>query len=139
MSPRPSAALRRQVISRAGNRCEYCLIHQDDAVAGHQIDHVVAEKHGGQTILANLALSCLPCNLRKGSDVGSFDPVSGDLVPLFNPRTQVWVEHFGIEGVRIVGRSSQGRTTVEFLQLNSYERMAERRELMAVGRFPPVA
>jgi hypothetical protein len=36
MSSRPSAELRRQVIERAGNRCEYCLIHQDDAVAGHQ-------------------------------------------------------------------------------------------------------
>ncbi|MGE0756760.1 MAG: HNH endonuclease [Pirellulaceae bacterium] len=57
MSSRPSAELRRQVVERACNRCEYCLIHQDDGVAAHQIDHVMAEKHGGETTLANLALS----------------------------------------------------------------------------------
>ena len=55
MSSRPTAELRRQVVERAGNRCEYCLIHQDDAIAAHQTDHVIAEKHGGATTLENLA------------------------------------------------------------------------------------
>jgi hypothetical protein len=113
------------------------LIHQDDAIATLQVDHVVAEKHGGQTTLANLALSCMSCNLRKGSDISSLDPISGIVVPLFNPRTQVWKEHFQIEDFRIVGLTPEGRTTVEFLRLNSYERLAERRELIAAGRFPP--
>jgi hypothetical protein len=135
--PRPAAEQRRQVIARAGNRCEYCLVHQDDAVATHQIDHVVAEKHGGQTVLQNLALSCVTCNLRKGSDLASFDPQSGAVVPLFNPRTQEWAMHFSIQDLRIEGLTAEGRTTVEFLQLNSFERLAERRELSASGRFPP--
>jgi len=30
-----------------------------------QIDHIIAEQHGGLTILSNLAWSCLPCNKRK--------------------------------------------------------------------------
>lgn len=137
MSSRPSADVRRQVIKRAGNRCEYCRIHQDDAIAAHQIDHVIADKHRGATTLENLALSCMTCNLRKASDLSSVDPESGGIVPLFNPRTQSWPQHFSIEDVRIVGLTPEGRTTVEFLQLNSYERMAERRELMKSGRFLP--
>lgn len=137
MSVRPSSELRRQIVERADNRCEYCMIHQDDAIATHQIDHVIADKHGGPTSAENLALSCMLCNLRKGSDLSSIDPVSGDIVPLFNPRTQHWSEHFHIDGVRIEGVTPEGRTTVDFLRLNSYERMAERRELSIAGRFPP--
>lgn len=137
MSSRPSARIRRKVVERAGNCCEYCLIHQDDAVATHQVDHVIAEKHGGRTVLENLALSCMVCNLRKASDISSLDPISGDVVTLFNPRTQAWEVHFHIDGIRIEGLTATGRTTAEFLRLNSWERLAERSELMAAGRFPP--
>ena len=139
MSFRPTAELRRQVVERAGDRCEYCRIHQDDAVAAHQTDHGIAEKHGGATTPENPALSCVTCNLRKGSDLSSVDPTSGAVAPLFNPRTQIWSDHFRIEDVRIVGLSAEGRTPVEFLRLNSFKRMSERRELMMAGRFPPQA
>jgi hypothetical protein len=88
MKTRPSAELRRLVADRAANRCEYCLLHQDDAASRHQIDHVVAEKHGGLTTTENLALSCTPCNRRKASDISSVDPQTGRLVGLFNPRTR---------------------------------------------------
>ena len=70
---RPTADVRREVIRRAGNRCEYCSIHQDDAASRHQVDHVISEKHAGETILENLALSCLTCNRRKASDIGAVD------------------------------------------------------------------
>lgn len=139
MSPRPSVELRRQVIDRASDCCEYCLIHQEDAVARHQIDHVIAEKHGGPTTLENLALSCILCNLRKGTDLSSIDPDTGEVETLFNPRTQQWSEHFQIDDIRIVGSTPHGRTTVQLLQLNSYQRLAERRELKRAGRFPPTA
>lgn len=131
---RPSAALRREVVRRARSRCEYCLIHQDDAASRHQVDHVVAEKHGGTTTLENLALSCLPCNRRKGSDIGAIDPQTGQFVRLFDPRRQQWSDHFEIVGEHIVGRTSEGRATAEFLQLNSPERLLERAELIRIGR-----
>jgi HNH endonuclease len=67
------------------------------------VDHVIADKHGGQTVLDNLALSCTLCNRRKGSDIGSLDSETGSLVPLFNPRTQKWADHFILEGAYIVG------------------------------------
>jgi 5-methylcytosine-specific restriction endonuclease McrA len=57
MTTRPTAELRRQVVERAGNCCEYCLLPQELVASPHQVDHVIAEKHGGQTVIENLALS----------------------------------------------------------------------------------
>ena len=65
------ASLRREVIERAEQRCEYCLIHADDFLHRHEVDHVVAEKHRGVTNAANLAYACFACNRNKGSDLGS--------------------------------------------------------------------
>jgi hypothetical protein len=120
----------------AGNRREYCLIHQEDAAALHQVDHIVAIKHGGATDLQNLALSCFICNRRKASDIGAADPFTHVLVRLFNPRTQDWLDHFRIDGAQIIGQSPEGRATVAFLQLNSPPRLFERAHLIQVGRFP---
>lgn len=136
MTTRPGQVLRRRVIKRAGNRCEYCLVRQEHAASAHQTDHVVAEKHGGPTTLENLALSCTLCNRRKGSDLSSIDPATAQIVPLFNPRTQVWSSHFRLEGSRIVGPTPEGRTTVELLQINAYERLLERHEWIQSGRYP---
>jgi hypothetical protein len=128
--------MRRAVVQRAGNRCEYCLIHQEDAGARHQVDHVVAEKHGGATVINNLALSCLPCNRRKGSDIAANDPKSGQLARLFNPRLQSWADHFRFVDAHIEGLTSEGRATVDFLQLNSPQRVLERDELNRSRRTP---
>jgi 5-methylcytosine-specific restriction endonuclease McrA len=87
-------ALRRQVIARARGCCEYCLIHQDDVLAAHEVDHILAEKHRGATILENLCLSCLRCNRHKGSDFASIDVDTGEVAMLFNPRTDQWTQHF---------------------------------------------
>ena len=119
-------ALRREVIERAGNRCEYCLIRAEVAFFPHEVDHVIAEKHGGATDIDNLALACWRCNRHKGSDLTSFDPETRELSPLFNPRTQVWAEHFAYERERLVGLTPEGRTTVSLLRLNSEERLSER-------------
>lgn len=137
MTTRPPAEMRRQVVSRAANCCEYCLLHQDVVGSTHQVDHVISEKHQGETSLANLALSCTTCNRRKGSDIGSIDPITGDLTSLFNPRTQLWSDHFEFDGAHIIGLTPEGRTTVSFLQLNAVERVIERTELIRAGIYPP--
>ena len=80
--------LRRVVFMQAARSCEYCLIHEDDTFFGCQIDHVIAEKHGGETILENLALACTICNRAKGSDIATL--VYSKLVRLYNPRLDVW-------------------------------------------------
>ena len=132
-----SAGLRREVIERAGGCCEYCLFATQDRPIDYAIDHVIAVKHGGPTHLDNLCLSCYWCNSYKGSDLSSVDWDKGtDIVPLFNPRTQLWDEHFELNGVRIVSLTAVGRVTVFLLQLNAIERIKERRLLIELGVYP---
>ncbi len=87
-------ALRRFVEERANYGCEYCQIQHNISFFPHEIDHAIAEKHGGQTHEMNLAYSCWRCNRHKGTDLGSFDPQTGKFSFLFNPRTQQWSDHF---------------------------------------------
>ena len=129
-------ALRRFVIERAGGRCEYCLVHQDASPFTHEVDHLVARKHGGQTASENLALACLPCNRRKGSDLTSIDPVSGEIVPLFNPRVQDWNDHLSLQGAHITGLTPTGRVTAFLLNLNAPVRLVERQTLIEQGLYP---
>jgi len=129
-------ALRHLVFERARQRCEYCLIHQDVSIYRHEVDHIVALKHGGQTQADNLAVACLPCNRSKGSDLTTFDPVSNALVPLFNPRRHTWSEHFILQDASIVGLTPIGRATVVLLKLNASTRLLHRRTLIAQGQYP---
>src|SRR6266571_8206772 len=130
-------ALRREVIERAAGRCEYCLIHENDAPESHQLDHLIALKHGGKTVSENLALACIACNSYKGSDVASIDPVHQMIVPLYNPRVQKWEDHFQVVGAAIIGLSPIGRATIGLLRLNEDDRLATRRALVASGHYPP--
>lgn len=130
------AALRREVIERAGNCCEYCRLHQDDNFFTFHVDHIIAEKHGGETTSANLCLSCPPCNIAKGSDIAGADPATGAATFLYHPRQQVWSDHFELIESRIYGKTPEGRLTVQLLQLNSKERMTEREGLIELERYP---
>jgi len=131
-----STTLRQFVIERADGRCEYCLVHQDISPFTHEVDHIVPRKHGGQTVSENLALACLPCNRRKGSDLTSIDPVSGKIVLLFNPRIHSWTDHFSLEGARVVGLTPIGRATAFLLALNTPIRLVERQALIERGLYP---
>ena len=125
------AALRRVVYERAGGACEYCLAPESAALFAHEIDHIVGQKHGGATTDDNLALSCTACNLHKGSDIASVDPVSGEIVPLFHPRRQRWADVFRLVDAEIVGQTPAARATVALLRLNRSDRVAERVLLLA--------
>ncbi|MGE0883396.1 MAG: HNH endonuclease [Blastocatellales bacterium] len=129
--------LRRLVIERALGCCEFCLIHQDHTPEPHHIDHLLAIKHNGKTEAPNLALACARCNRFKGSDLAAIDPADGNPVLLFNPRTQVWQEHFAFEGVLIVGLTPSGRATVELLRMNDQSVLAHRRQLILKKQYPP--
>lgn len=130
IATRISAALRREVRERAGERCEYCLLAESEAFFPHEPDHLIARKHGGETVSANLALACFDCNRFKGTDISSVDPLSGNLVPLFNPRTQAWSDHFVLRGGIIVPVTAVGRVTEKLLQLNLGSRVEVRKTLM---------
>lgn len=129
-----SAALRRTVIERAAGHCEYCRFPEEASLLAFQIEHIVAEKHGGATVLDNLALACPYCNRFKGSDLGSLDPDTGTLTPFYNPRTQEWSDHFRHDGPRIIPLTPVGRVTVGILRFNHPDRVREREALVEIGR-----
>ncbi|MCP5103737.1 MAG: HNH endonuclease [bacterium] len=125
--------LRRLVSDRAENRCEYCLLPQVAALFKHEPDHIVSSQHGGETNESNLALACMRCNRYKGPNIGSIDPLTGKLVPFFNPRIHDWKNHFELEGAMIHPLTPEARVTVKILRLNDEDRVEERRRLLAVG------
>ena len=139
MSSYVNVALRRLMAIRADSLCEYCLIHEEDAFFGCEVDHIISEKHGGQTTADNLAYACAFCNRAKGSDVGSTVLRTGTFSRFFNPRIDSWAEHFVLDGVTIVALSDIGEATARILDFNNSDRLLERQALSAIGRYPCVA
>lgn len=129
-----SVALRQQVIERAGDRCEYCRFPQGVTILAFEMEHIISEKHGGTTLLENLALACPYCNRAKGTDLGSIDPDTNQLTPFFNPRTQQWQDHFALSEAAIVPHA-EGRVTVLILQFNHPDRIQERSGLIALSQY----
>jgi hypothetical protein len=136
MSGYITVELRRAVAARANHICEYCLIHERDTFVGCQVDHIMSEKHGGPTELDNLAFACVLCNRHKGSDLGSRDSATGELIRLFNPRTDFWGDHFQLVGGRIEWRTTIGEVTVSLLKMNDLRRVWEREALRGEGKYP---
>jgi hypothetical protein len=133
------AQLRREIIERAETCCEYCRISQKDQLFAFEIDHIIGEKHGGPTVSDNLCLSCPDCNAFKGSDIAPVDSENDEqLTALFNPRRQIWNEHFDLDVAtrRIEPITPEGRVTAFLLRLNDPERMMDRALLMAIDRYP---
>ncbi len=129
-----SPDLRNKVRQRAANRCEYCHLGQEhDRFHPFHVEHIIARQHGGSDDFGNLALACHQCNLRKGTNLTGLDHNTGELMRLFNPRTDVWEEHFVAEGARIASRSPMGRITLSLLQMNSRERIDLRRLILQCG------
>jgi len=127
------------VKERARYCCEYCGLPERYSSIAFEIDHVVAEQHGGKTTSGNLALACFADNHHKGPNLAGIDPKSGRKVWLFNPRRQKWSRHFRWNGPVLVGRTPVGRTTIAVLQINAPHRIAARAALLAEGVFPPAA
>jgi hypothetical protein len=129
-----SASLRRQVTDRAQGFCEYCLKPEMLSFSPHEIDHTIAEKHGGSTTAINLALACKRCNTNKGSDIASIDPQTNQITPIYNPRLDRWSEHFQLAPTsELIALSAQARATIRMLQLNRVDRVEERRLWMKAG------
>ena len=116
-----------QVRERAGFCCEYCQLKQEDSpLAVLHVEHVIPKKHRGGDELNNLALACIDCNLHKGPNLTGLDPENGEITPLFNPRNQIWSEHFKWQGVLIVGLTACGRTTIGVMNMNSEDQLGLR-------------
>lgn len=129
-------SLRQLVIERAQYKCEYCLIDEQYSIYSHEIDHIIPEKHRGETTEINLCYACLECNRNKGSDFASFDPIDGEVALLYNPRKDRWSDHFELEGGEIIALTAKGRVTEFILKLNNPRSLLNRQRLFKLKLYP---
>jgi HNH endonuclease len=105
-----------------------------------EFEHILPVAFGGKTIEENLWLSCRRCNEFKGTQTHAIDVETFEKVQIYNPRTQIWNEHFcwNDEGTKIIGITAIGRGTVNALKLNEEIIVITRSLWVSVGWFPPV-
>lgn len=111
---------RELIRSRANYLCEYCHSPEQISATRFTVDHIVPQSLGGSDDLNNLALACRRCNERCYNFISGYDPVTKTIVPLFNPRSHQWKDHFiwSADTKSIVGKTPMGRATVSRLDLN---------------------
>lgn len=130
----------RRVRASARNRCGYCLSPQHLVMARLEIEHIIPISRGGSNDELNLWLACPLCNRYKSDKITGVDSETGETVKLFNPRTQIWFEHFDWteDGLRIVGKTPIGRATVAALHLsNDPDALEVRSYWVIAGWHPP--
>src|SRR4051794_8143356 len=119
-------ALEEEVWRRADGRCEYCHLPWGFHSVPFQVDHIIAEQHGGLTVSNNLAIACLRCNKRKGPNLSGVSPDGGEIGRLFHPRTDLWADHFRWDGPLLVGLTPTGKATIAVLAINDPTAVAVR-------------
>ncbi len=129
-----SDKIKKLVHQRALGCCEYCLLHEDTTFLMHEMEHIISLKHGGTDEIINLALACSYCNRFKGSDIGSI--FREDFIRFFNPRKDIWTEHFVLSDAVIQPLTPIGEVTAKILQFNNIDRIIERQLLIEVGKYP---
>ena len=138
--PRPpiSATLRNQIMEEGNYRCGYCL--SEEALMGVSLvpDHIIPLAGGGSNERENLWPACRQCNELKNNRTHAEDPETGVLVPLFNPRTQRWEEHFGCnkDFTHISALTATGCATLAVLQLNRTILIRARQHWLLMGWHP---
>jgi len=133
------ASLRQQVAAEARGRCGYCLTPEAITGAPLVLDHLIPEALGGATEASNLWLACSQCNLHKGDRITARDPLTEAWERLFDPRRQIWTEHFrwSESGAEIIGLTAIGRTTVQALHLTRPLLVNARLAWITAGWHPP--
>ena len=71
--------------------------------------------------------------------MAAVDPLTKQPAPLFHPREQLWLEHFGWneDFTLVIGLTPTGRATLATLQLNRPGVINLREVLYLVGKHPP--
>ena len=128
-----------QIEKRANGLCEYCKLPHDLSSSPFVIEHILPISKGGTDDIENLALACSACNGSKYNKTEAFDEISEKIVPLFNPRKEVWNEHFAWNDnfSEIIGLSDKGKATIQTLKMNRERTIRIRKFLFLVGKHPP--
>jgi len=137
--PYISDHIRRQVETEAQHRCGYCLTDRRFTAKKLHLEHIIPIAAGGGSEPENLWLACDLCNSHKGSRTHALDPVTEQTVTLFNPRRQMWSEHFAWnpERTHILGLTPTGRATIMALRLNHPFLVEARHWWVQAGWHPP--
>jgi hypothetical protein len=131
------ARLRLEVQTRDQDRCTWCRLAQRGQSATYHVDHIRPRSRGGRTTLENLALQCPSCSLRKADKTEAVDPATGETVPLFHPRLQIWHDHFRLaDDGTCEGLTPVGRATVDALGMNLPVPRFARAYQIALGLIP---
>jgi hypothetical protein len=125
--------IREQVRARAGVKCEYCHLLEEHSFLAFQLDHIIAEVHGGPDAISNLAWSCYYCNTLKGTNLAGWLAKQDEVVRLFHPRKDLWTVHFVWQGSSLQPRTTIGEVTIQLLKINSDFAIEVRQWLLDVG------
>ena len=131
-----SGSTKKIVIARAGHRCEYCRVLAYLSAFDYHIEHIIGLQHGGPNSPNNLAYCCSICNWKKGPNISTILEFGGALIPLFNPRTQNWFDHFEAQNGYIKPLTPIGEATVKLLELNQRNKVEERFSMAQAGFYP---
>lgn len=137
-SSRVSKRIRDVVTKRAARRCEYCFTPLDYSPDPFAIEHIIPRSKNGTDSLDNLALACFGCNNAKYNHISGIDSATGQEVALYNPRTDIWSEHFRWEDVIITAITIKAQVTIDLLRLNRPALVNLRQLLISVGLHPPL-
>lgn len=137
---RVTAQQKKIIVERAKGCCEYCLSQARFAMQSFSVEHIIPKSKGGKTTLNNLALACQGCNNYKYNKTEWHDPINNKLIALYNPRQQVWNQHFAWNEnfTIVIGLTPTGRATVEALKLNLEGVVNLRQVLYSAGEHPPL-
>jgi hypothetical protein len=135
-----SIEIREATMFRASHCCEYCKSQDKYSPTAFTIDHILPESLGGISEAENLAYACFLCNRLKSNKISAFDGITEQWIPLFNPRKNLWNDHFSWneDATMIIGMSIIGRCTVNELQLNRKKLVEYRKCIIPFGTHPPV-
>lgn len=137
--PNISNKLKEKIRQSARHRCGFCLFSEIYSPTVFQFDHIIPLGKGGTNDEENFWLVCESCNRAKSDKTESFDSVTNSIVSIFNPRTQIWSEHFewSDDFTRIIGKTPTGRITVIELNLNRERTVEVRRNWVSADWHPP--
>lgn len=135
-----SVSLQREVVQRAKGYCEYCLLPVAYSPNAFNFEHIIPLILDGLSVSTNLAYSCGGCNAHKKDKIQALDPLTKQFSPLYNPRTDLWANHFewSDDDLHIEGITSIGRATVNLLKVNRAGNINLRKLLKMADLHPPV-
>jgi hypothetical protein len=134
-----SSDLREAVRKRALSCCEYCKSQDKYSPTAFTIDHILPESLDGTSEFDNLCYACFLCNRLKSNKLKVFDNLLAKWVPLFNPRKDIWDEHFiwNEDSTQLIGISTIGVCTIKELKLNREKLIEYRNCIIPFGTHPP--